>query len=652
MSNHNENHGVNKVTTGLLLVTLGIVFGDIGTSPLYVMKAIVGESVIGEAIVLGAASCVFWTLTFQTTIKYVLLTLRADNNGEGGIFSLYALGRRYRKWLVFPAIVGGSFLLAEGIITPPISVSSAIEGLQGTYPNTPTVPIVIAIIAFLFTIQQFGTKSIGKIFGPVMLVFFMMMGIMGVNALSNNWGVLKALNPYYAFQLLVNQPEGFWLLGSILLCTTGVEALYSDMGHCGRKNIQISWIYVKTCLILNYFGQSAWLLTHSGEKLISNPYYALYPESTLIPAVILATFAAIIASQALISGSFTLISVAMRLDLWPKFKIVYPTDAKGQLYIPTINWGLLVGCVGVVLYFQESSKMEAAYGLAVTLTMLMTTMLLSVWLSLKRIPLILIILLLVIFLSIESAFLIANLLKLMHGGWVTLLIGSVLIAIMWIWHQGKKLKNAYTERVSLTPYIQILKELSNDLSVSKYSTHLIYLVASPTYENMEKRIIYSILNRQPKRADIYYFVHIDVVDEPYQMTYTIETLAPKDVIWINFKLGFRVEPRINLLFRKVIEGLVLNKEIDLGSRYESLGRHGVAGDFHFVVLESFLSYENDLPPSEKLILDVYFFLKQFSISDEAAFGLDTSSVTVEKVPLIVAPPKQVPLVREEIIIPK
>jgi KUP system potassium uptake protein len=644
---HSHTNIHQHISLAGILVTLGIVFGDIGTSPLYVFKAIIGENkVIRAEIVLGGISCIFWTLLFQTTIKYVFLTLKADNNGEGGIFSLYALIRKRKKWLIIPAIIGGSFLLADGVITPPISVSSAVEGLKLISPHINTVPIVILILVGLFCIQQFGTQSVGVFFGPIMLTWFLVMGIIGLSWLATDAAVLKAINPLYAYHLLVIEPGGFWLLGAVFLCTTGAEALYSDMGHCGRNNIRVSWAFVKICLLLNYFGQGAWLISHSGKTLTTNPFYALYPEYLLIPAIILATLATIIASQALISGSYTLVSEAMRLELWPKAKIVYPTVLKGQIYIPSVNWSLLLGCIGIVIYFRESSEMEAAYGLAITMTMITTSILLSVWLAATGVSKIIIVLLLTVFLSIESVFLIANIIKIEEGGWVSLLIGALIGFMMWFWCKGRELKNEYTEQVSLLDYVPILKELSCDLSVPKFSTNLIYLSASGDPNQIDKRTIYSILNRQPKRADIYYFLHIEVVDEPYHASYKVDFIEPDDVIWITFKLGFRIEPRINLLFRKVIEQLVLNKEIDITSRYESLGRHGVIGDFHFVVLESFLSYENELPLFKKLILDIYFLLKKLSISDQSAYGLDTSSLTVEKVPLIVSPPKIFELQRE------
>lgn len=648
-SNSHHSHNLHKVTGAGLLVTLGIIFGDIGTSPLYVLKAIVGSDPISSVFVLGGISCIFWTLTLQTTVKYVIITLRADNKGEGGIFSLYALVRRTKaKWLLFPAIIGGSTLLADGIITPPISVSSAVEGLTVLNNDIPTVPIVIAIITMLFVIQQFGTRIVGNFFGPVMLVWFLMLGVLGFSQLIPNPGILKAVNPYYGWNLLANYPQGFWLLGAVFLCTTGAEALYSDLGHCGKQNIRVSWIFVKTCLLLNYFGQGAYLLQHEGELLNGqNPFYSLMPSWFLITGIIIATCAAIVASQAMITGSFTLINEAIRLNFWPKVRIIYPTLLKGQLYIPSINWLLWAGCIAVVLTFRESSNMEAAYGLAIITTMLMTTTLLTYFMHMRRYKKPVIYLLLVTYLTIEISFLIANLNKFEHGGWVTLLIAIAIITVMWIWYESRKIKNRYVEFVKLKDYLGLLTDLSQDMAIPKYATHLVYLTSADKRDEIESKVIYSILQKQPKRADIYWFVHVDVMDEPYRAEYKVAHLVKNDVIRIDFKLGFRVEPRINLLFRKVVQDMVLNQEVDITSRYESLNKKNVIGDFRFVVIEKFLSYENELPPYEKLILDGYFWLKELSLSEERAFGLDTSSVTIEKVPLVIAPTKEIVLKRLE-----
>jgi KUP system potassium uptake protein len=645
----------SKVTVAGLLITLGIIYGDIGTSPLYVLKAIVGkESPINAEVVLGGLSCIIWTLTLQTTIKYVFLTLKADNKGEGGIFALYALVKKTKvKWLLFPAMIGGAAVLAEGIITPPISISSAIEGLRmtETFAHLETadiIPITIAIISMLFFIQQFGTNFVGKFFGPVMLIWFVMLGVLGVSAIHLQPEVLRAINPYYAYKLLVAHPGGFWILGAVFLCTTGAEALYSDLGHCGRRNIRMSWIFVKTMLVLNYLGQSAWLMSNEGMILgKQNPFFLLMPDWFLPAGIAIATIATIVASQALITGSFTLINEAIRLNFWPKVKIKYPTELRGQLYIPSINWMLMIGCIGVVLYFQESEKMEAAYGLTIILGMLMSSRLLTFFMRIKKYPGIFIVSFVIIYLIIELSFLVAQMDKFPHGGWISMLIAAILFLSMFSWHQARKIRNRYVEFTKLGDYLPLLKELSNDVTVPKYSTHLVYLTSANNVDEIEAKIMYSIFQKQPKRADIYWFVHVDVMDEPYKMEYKVTEIIKNDVIRIDFRLGFRVAPRINMMFRHVVKDLVANQEVDIVSRYESLQRQQVIGDFRFIVIEKHMSYDNEFPILDKIFLDIYNALKFFSISEEAAFGLDTSSVFVEKVPIVISPPKDTKLKRIE-----
>lgn len=650
MSTH--HHGpISKVTAAGLLVTLGIIYGDIGTSPLYVMSAIVGTKVIQADVIIGAMSLVFWTITLQTTIKYVVFTLRADNKGEGGIFSLYTLVKKAKvKWLVFPAIIGGCCILGEGIITPPISVASAVEGLRliPRFADLHTIPIVIAIITFLFFIQQFGTKFIGKFFGPVMLTWFITLGVVGFMGLCHDFTVLKALNPYYGISLLINHPGAFWLLGAVFLCTTGAEALYSDMGHCGRNNIRISWIFVKSMLVLNYMGQTAWLMTMDGKTLDGkNPFYAIMPEWFLPIGIGIATVATVVASQALISGSFTLINEAMRLNFWPKVGIKYPSDAKGQMYIPSINWLLYFGCVAVVLFFKEAKNMEAAYGLTIILGMIMSSRLLGFFMRIKKYPKLFINSFIILYIIVETAFLIALLEKFPKGGYITLMIALLLAGVMACWYIAKLIRQRYTDVVPLTTYTQMLCDLSADPSIQKYATHLVYMTSANDPLTIESKVIYSILQKRPKKADIYWFVHVDVMDEPYRMDYKVTHIADEDIIRVDFKLGFKVPPRVNLMFRRVVEDLVKAKEVDITSRYESLNKNNIIGDFKFVVLEKFLSYENDLPFFEKMILNAYFFLKKYSLSEAKAFGLDSSSVKIEKFPMIINPPKGLNLHRIE-----
>jgi len=650
---------INKASAAGLLVALGIIYGDIGTSPLYVFNSIIKDRVISEELILGTLSLIIWTITLMTTIKYVWLVLRADNKGEGGIFALFALVRRRRKWLVIPAMIGGAALLADGMITPPISISSAIEGLKelprfhGMEQNM-IMYIVLGILVIFFFMQQFGTSSIGKMFGPIMMIWFGMLAVTGFVHISDDFGILRAVNPYYAIHFLLTYPEGFWLLGAVFLCSTGAEALYSDLGHCGRNNIRISWVFVKTCLLLNYFGQGASLLKNHTGKLLDeatrntegiNAFFDLLPQWFIVPGVIIATSAAIIASQALISGSFTLINEAIRLNLWPKFKVNYPSEAKGQIFIPAINSILFVGCVIVVLYFRESARMEAAYGLAIIITMLMTTTLFANYLVLHRIKPFWIYFFLIYYLMGEAGFLIALMDKFKHGGYITLMIGLLMFTVMYVWYRARKIKNRYVEFVRVEEYIPKLEELSNDNSVPKYATHLVYLTSANNHKEIEHKIIYSILSGKPKRADIYWFVHVDTMDEPYTSEYSVEHIIPNDIIRVEFRLGFRVAPRINLMFKKVVEDLVANREVNITSRYESQQRNNMVGDFQFIVMEKFLSQDNELPFFEHIIMRIYFWVKELSVSEERSFGLEQSNVAVEKFPLVVAPVSKLKLKR-------
>ncbi len=642
---------VNKVSAAGLLIALGIIYGDIGTSPLYVFNSIITDRVVSPELILGTLSLIIWTITVQTTIKYVILVLRADNKGEGGIFSLYALVRRRRKWLVLPAMIGGAALLADGIITPPISITSAIEGLKEIprFHDMGTgtiVIIVLAIISLFFFTQQFGTSNIGKMFGPVMSIWFIMLAVLGVIHISDDFSIFKAFNPWYAFNFLFTYKEGFWLLGAVFLCTTGAEALYSDLGHCGRDNIRISWMFVKACLVIQYLGQGASLLKHHTGVLMDkatkeangiNAFYDLMPDWFILPGVLIATSAAIIASQAMVTGSFTLINEAIRLNLWPKMKIKYPSEAKGQIFIPGINTLLFIGCVGVVLYFREASRMEAAYGLAIITTMLMTTILFANYLVLHRVRPVLVYTFLIFYAIIELAFLIALMEKFAHGGYITLMIGFLMFSVMYMWFRSRKIKNRYVEFVRVDEYVPKLEELSNDTSVPKYATHLVYLTSADNPKEIEHKIIYSILSGKPKRADIYWFIHVDTLDDPYTSEYSVTHIIPNDIIRVEFRLGFRVAPRLNLMFKRVVEDLVANREVNITSRYESQQKNNIVGDFRFIVMEKFLSQDNELPFFEKLIMKGYFWIKEISLSEERGFGLEQSNVEVEKFPLVVAP---------------
>jgi KUP system potassium uptake protein len=621
-----------------MIITLGIVFGDLGTSPLYVMKAIAASSGghMDQSFVLGALSCLIWTLTLQTTIKYVLITMRADNKGEGGIMALYALVRKRKKSLFIIAALGASALLADGVITPAITVVSAVEGLKLSFPKLSVLPIAIGIITILFLVQKFGTAAIGKSFGPIMLIWFLTLAGLGLPWLIKMPVVLQAFNPVYAIKLLFLHPGGFFLLGAVFLVTTGAEALYSDLGHCCYKNIRMSWMFVKITLIINYMGQSAWLLMQgSNPGELQNPFFAIMPTWFLPVGVLISTAAAIIASQALISGSFTIISEAIPLNFWPKLKIGYPTPIKGQLYISSINWMLFAACVTVVLMFRTSSNMEAAYGLAISITMLMTTLLMTEFLKVARIPKIPSRIFTVTYLVIELTFLIANMLKFIHGGWFTLLLAGFIFYVMFIWYRARAIKNQFTRFVTVADYYEQLVDLSKDQSVAKYATNLVYLTRANKITDVEAKVIYSIFNKSPKRADTYWFMHVDITDEPFTMEYSVDHLIPGTLIRIEFRLGFKVQPRINLMFNEALREMSFNGEIDLLSKYPSLRKYDIGADFKYIIISRVRNFDYRFSGREQLILDNYTVLSKMALSNVNVYGLDSSNVTVEKVPLVI-----------------
>ena len=631
----NCNH--NKVGFLGLLITLGIVFGDIGTSPLYVMKAILhtGET-IDESTILGALSCIIWTLTLQTTIKYVCVALRADNNGEGGILALYALLRRLKsKWVYILAIIGASTLLADGIITPAITVTTAIEGLESISPNLPVIPITLAIISIIFFVQRFGTECIGKSFGVFMLLWFLLLGMVGIISITYYPLILKAFNPYYAVILLAKSPQWFLILGAVFLCTTGAEALYSDLGHCGRKNITISWAFVKTMLILNYLGQGAWVLTHAQTASSVNPFFSIMPQSMLFFAIIMATGAAIVASQALISGTFSILSEAMNLHFWPRMRIKHPTYVKGQIYIPTINLAMYIGVVLIILLFRDSSHMEAAYGLAITITMLMTTLLLGVYLHTKGVSRFIMILFIAAYCTIEGVFLAANLSKFLAGGWCTMLIGSILFLMMYVWVRAIKIRRHYISAKPLDDYYQIISDIKADESIPKYASNLVYINHASKEGAVDDKLLYSIINKQPKRADHYWLINMEFVDTPDTLEYDCETLIPNTLYNVTMHIGFRIEPRVSLYLRQVVENLVASKKVDLTSAYPSLRKNGIPGDFRFIIIHRVYYPENSVNRQQNLLMNLYSLISKIGIDDPKALGLDTSMVVVERVPLII-----------------
>ena len=628
----------NRVSLTTLIMTVGIVFGDIGTSPLYVMKAILNVKPAYDAdYVIGAISCVIWTLTLQTTVKYVIIALHADNKGEGGILALFSLLHKSRlKWLYIIAIVGAGTLVADGVITPAITVTTAVEGLRTFNPGTPVTPIVLTIVTLIFVIQYFGTKTIGHLFGPVMTLWFLMLGVTGTACFVQNPVVAKAFNPYYAVKLLATCPEWIFILGAVFLCTTGAEALYSDLGHCGRRNITVSWGFVKLALILNYLGQGAWILSQPPSTTLAvNPFYGMMPQWFVGTGIVMATLAAIIASQALLSGSFTLFSEAIGLDFFPRIRIKYPTTVKGQLFIPMVNTFLYVGCVVTVIMFRDSSRMEAAYGLAITVTMLMTTLLLCAWMATRGISKVYVLIFGTLFLSLEGMFLIANTSKFIHGGWYTILLSALVSSLMFVWYRATKIRRNYIEMKDINDYLTVIRDVKADKEIPLYASNVVYVSHNTSSPMVESKLIYSILNKLPKRADHYWLIRIDYTDSPDTLEYDCDIIIPDTLYVITMHLGFRVKARINVYFRQVVEDLRRDGLVDITSSLPSLHDHGIAGNFRFVIIHRSFSPDSSCNTSSRILMQLHSWLNRIAVPAETALGLDTSSVAIENVPLII-----------------
>ncbi len=642
----NLTNGMKRVSLIGLVVALGIVFGDIGTSPLYVMKAVTAVNPDFDAdYIIGVCSCVIWTLTLQTTFKYVIIALQADNKGEGGILALFSLLKKLPvRWLYLVAAIGAAALIADGVITPAVTVTSAIEGLTSVTHKIPVMPLVVAIIIGIFLMQRAGTGRIGKWFGPFMLVWFLMLGVLGCLHLADCGAIWKAFNPWYAVKLLIDFPGWFLILGAVFLCTTGAEALYSDLGHCGRLNISVSWIFVKIMLILNYLGQGAWLIGNGPVATAGqNPFYGIMPHAMLVPGVIMSAGAAIIASQALLSGSFTIFSEAMGLDFWPRMRVKYPSDEKGQIYIPVVNWTLLAGCLGTVILFRTSARMEAAYGLAITITMLMTTLLLAFWLHHRGVPKWCVAIFLCFYVALEGCFFVANLFKFTHGGWYTMLIAGLAVFVMVAWRNSTRIKDSFTEFKSIDDYLGVISDIKSDAGIPKYASNVIYFSHAPEAGLVESKLMYSIVNKQPKRADHYWIIRIEYTDAPDTLEYDVTVPIEDTLYCVNLRIGYRVEPQITLYLRQIVEDFVASGQLELTSGYASLRKRKIPGDFRFIVLHRLFSRGSSCRPSQRRLMLLHDAISRIGVSDQSALGLDTSSVTVETVPLIInsAPARRV-----------
>ena len=634
-----------------VIITIGIIFGDIGTSVLYVMKSFVNntDTTMNENLVLGFVSLIFWVMTLQTTTKYVMIALKADNKGEGGVFSLFALIKnKTRRSIALLAMLGGATLLADGIITPAITVTSAVEGLHDIMPSINTndvIALVLIIFIFIFSFQRFGTKKIGSLFGPIMSLWFLSLLFWGIKSISTKPEILKAINPKYALQLLINYPGIFILLGAVFLCVSGAEDLYVDLGHCGRENVRMAWFSVKVCLLANYFGQAAYLLS-TNYSAAKNPFFAIVPDSFIVFQVVLATLAAIIASQSLITGSFTLISEAIKLNLFPKLMIKYPTELKGQVYVSAVNIILFICSSCVVLFFRTSSNMEAAYGLSISITMFVTTLLLSIYLYKVKNNKFFALIFLMFFGIEELLFLYANSLKFVNGGYITVIIALLIFTIMFIWYKGTEIKERESQYLTVKNYTKQLLQLSMDKNIPKYATNLVYLTGAKQEEDVDYAVLYSILNKQPKRANVYFFVHINVLDEPYKREYKVTKFSDKKIFKITFNLGFREGQRVNMFMRQVIADLLENKELELQpTKYNLRGKAETVGDFRFVLIEEVLGNSNGLSSFDNFIMGLRLKLKKITVTPEKWFGLDTSVITKEAVPLNVVQTKAKKLTR-------
>src|SRR5687768_423660 len=626
-----------KITAASLLVTMGIVFGDIGTSPLYVMSAILGDNTITKELVLGGLSCIFWTLTLQATFKYIILTLRADNHGEGGVLSLYSLIKRTApRWTIYVAMLGCSALLADGIITPAISLTASVEGLRVLHDQVPVIPIVVVVLIALFTFQQFGTEKIGKSFGPIMLVWFSMLSFWGIVWIFNDSSVLKAINPWYAYNILSTHPSSWIIVGAVFLCVTGAEAMYSDLGHVGRQNIRIAWIFVKTALVINYFGQGAWLLSTLENQTLAgvNPFFGMMPRWFVSIAVVIAVLASIVGSQSLISGSFSLISEAVKLDTWFRVQIRYPSKHRQQIFIPLINHILFLGALFIVLYFQTSSNMEAVYGVAITITMITTSILLIFYLRRKlHWNWVYVGLLTGLFLTIESFFFAGNIHKLSHGAGFTIGLMMIFVLVMMIHYQAKHVLLRKRKFVDVHQYEDVITDVSNDEGIPRYATNIVYLTNSYSVHRMEKQILKSIYEKQPKRADAYWLLHFNETEAPYQQEYDFHEIVKEKIYRIDFNLGYKVKPNVREMFTHAVADLNSKGVIHLVNKYESLKKHNVLPDFLFIVMRNTFNLDSDSPIVEIFLLNAYSMLQKVEEPPEQYLGIDRNSLLVEYIAL-------------------
>ena len=655
MSLHAQTDKKKGLKWGMFLVTIGIVYGDIGTSPLYVMKSIVagngGIGQVDERFIIGALSLVIWTMTLLTTVKFILIALKADNHGEGGIFALYSLVKNYGKWLIIPAMVGGAALLADGVLTPAVTVTTAVEGLRSIEVMNhflgsgqwKVVIITLLIIFVLFFVQKAGTRKIGKAFGPCMLLWFTFLGVTGASMIFRNPMVLKAFNPIYAIEVLFSpyNKAGLMILGSVFLATTGAEALYSDMGHVGRENIYRSWPFVKGCLILNYLGQGAWIINNMDNTALQtvkdmNPFFLMLPDMLRPVAVVLSAMAAVIASQALITGSYTLVSEAILLDLLPHLEIRYPSDTKGQLYVGAVNNILWIGCSIVVLIFRSGHRIESAYGLSITVAMLLTTVLLFAYLYWIRKKKLLAWIVMILFGLIEVVFFVSSLGKFLTGGYFTAILTLVILFIMIIWYRATQLERKYRTDLKMEEHIDCLNKLSKDSNIPIMSHNLVYLDNAKDMVYIDRDILYSILDKDPKRAQAYWFVSVNVLEDPQTMNYEVETYGSDSVFRIRLNLGFKCDQRVNMYLRQIVHDLQASGELPLQDKKYSIYGRSTVGSFKFCIIHKSVPTKSELSSVDEFILNAKYAIRKMAGSKVKWYGLDNSSLIYESVPLLVS----------------
>lgn len=649
------SHAAIPVSISAMLVTLGVVYGDIGTSPMYVTKALVaGNGGIGsvtEEFVLGALSLVVWTVTLLTTIKYVLISLRADNHGEGGIFALYSLVKRCGKWLIIPAMLGGAALLADGILTPAVTVTTAIEGLR-TIPAVHAVlgddqgrvvAITLAIIIVLFLVQRIGTAKIGHAFGPIMTLWFLFLGGTGLFFVFQHPAVLLCLNPVrgIAFLLSPNNHAGIMILGSCFLATTGAEALYSDMGHVGRGNIYFTWPFIKIALVLCYFGQGAWMLNHWDDTAYNhmhglNPFFEMMTPSVRYVAVLLSVCAGVIASQALITGAYTMVSEATRLNWMPHLQVRYPARTRGQLYIPVVNAVLCVSTLLVLAMFRDSEHISAAYGLALTVTMITTTILLAVyiWHDGKRVGAVVFT---VVFLAIQFLFFFASMAKFLHGGWFTMLLTLAILLIMYTWNEGTKLERAQRRHMQPADCVPVLKQLHEDDSIPYFTDNIVYLTSDPEMKRVDTDIFFSIFADHPKRARAWWAVSVETSDNPFTREYSVENFGTDFLFRVRIRLGFKVSQSIPAYIHQIMNDL--SKSGDLPkqtTRYPKLDADPNIGPIRYVLIHKALMPESKVSQKGAISLQIKYAIRHLAGSPVKWFGLAPYNPLIEIQPLFLA----------------